>query len=465
MTGKLKVKSLGNGNYTIDDDEKTIAIVTCQGFIDWLIIEPGQPGKKITKLYKETHLSYTLGFKMELRTQGPRTLLRRLTYEVAPDGSDVRLHASCESPDRKFASTTDARLYLGGDGRYRWDMETSIQNLSDKPFDGTGIEYNNVYPSRAGLCMLNAPTKEYNATLMTDRNGAVWSFPHQHTLHYSAKINQLEFAEGSVAGFAGEPGGNPSVIVTRATHRPSWAICDMYFDLHCCCWLDAPLAPGEAVRTAYTVRYLTPAESLEMDARATPIPITAEDWIVHECPRIELGMNRFNSRCEIDKLDDSSCFRPRPPKLVWDREVGHVSRGSLRVSNDVAEETIWTAEPPTNIPPATNLGITGRIKTENVTGKGALIRVRYFAFTWHPEPHVEYFRDLESPPITGTTDGWIQVTVPSLRVEPEELDYLVSLHVVLDGSGVAWFTDVDVDLVESLVLDPLVNATKPLTTV
>ena len=117
------------------------------------------------------------------------------------------------------------------------------------------------------------------------------------------------------------------------------------------------------------------------------------------------------------------------------------------------------------IPPGTNLGITGMVKTEGVAGKGVYLRVRYFTFDWHPQPHVEWVRDLESAPVAGTTDGWAQVTVPSLRVEDTELDYLISLEVVLEGQGIAWITDVDIDLVTSLTLDPVLNMTRPLVSV
>ena len=48
--------------------------------------------------------------------------------------------------------------------------------------------------------------------------------------------------------------------------------------------------------------------------------------------------------------------------------------------------------------------------------------------------------------MTGTTPGWVKVTVPELHVPEEHFDYLVRIDVVLDGKGKAWLTDVDVDL-------------------
>ena len=439
--------------------------MTSQGYVDWLIYEPDQPGVLITKLYKETHLSYTLGLKFELRTQTPATELQRLTYEIAPDGSEVHLHGVCETVDGQFGSSTDARLFLGTDGRYRWDVETTIDNRSRETKDLPAIEYNNVYPGKAGRCMLFAPTKEYSATIVTDSHGEAWTFPHQHMMGYGNKLAALNFAVGSIGGFAGEPDGNPSVEVTKASHEPQWAICDMYYDLHCCGRLSSPLEPGGMIRYSYTIRYLSPTESADLDARAKPIPVTTEDWQAHDYPRIELGMNRFSQRCEIDRMDDCSGFRPRAPHKIWDREVGHVSRGSLRITADKPGVIVWSAEPPTQIPAGTTLGITGMVKTQGVVGKGAYIRVRYHTFDWHPQPHVDWLRDLESASITGTHNDWLQVTVPSLRVEDTEIDYLVVVEVILDGEGVACFTDVDVDLVTSVTLDPVLNLTKPLVSV
>ena len=48
--------------------------------------------------------------------------------------------------------------------------------------------------------------------------------------------------------------------------------------------------------------------------------------------------------------------------------------------------------------------------------------------------------------MTGTTDDWVQVATPELTVPKEHFDYLVWIDVVLDGKGIGWLTDVDVNL-------------------
>ncbi len=354
-----------------------------------------------------------------------------------------------ESPDGQFASTTTA--VLSADSimeNYQWDLETHITCTAAEPVELAGVEYNNVYPARTGRCMLFAPYKEYNCTLLTDKDGMVWRCPHQHSMHYGYKMPQLHFAAGSIGGFFGEPApkGCPVVVVKESTLEPFWGICDMFYDLHCQALVDGPVQPGASWLFKYQVKYLHQLESDHLLTQSRPFTVTEEDWRRFDYPRLELGMNDFATGVYIDRPDDASCFRPRPPKQVWDREVGHRAKGSLRLTNSMPEENAWGMEPPSQIPSETRLNITAMVKTEGVEGKGAFLRVRYHTYVWHPTPHVEYPITLESVPVNGTTDGWVKVTVPELTVPEEQFDYLIGFEVVLDGKGVAWVTDVDIDL-------------------
>jgi hypothetical protein len=135
-------------------------------------------------------------------------------------------------------------------------MHTAITNQADKPIEIPNLEYNNVYPGKAGRCMMFAPTKEYSCTLMVDRDGVVWKYPHQHVMHYRHKIAQHTFAPGSLSGFFGEETGNPVVVCHRGSTAPDWAICDMYYDLHCCGRPERAMQPGETWDFDYTIKYL-----------------------------------------------------------------------------------------------------------------------------------------------------------------------------------------------------------------
>jgi hypothetical protein len=269
-------------------------------------------------------------------------------------------------------------------------------------------------------------------------------------MHYGRKTSALQFAPGTLAGFFDEPGGNPVVVVNSASIAPDWGICDMYYDLHSGGRVPQPLQPGGQVEFNYTIKYLNAAESAALFARAKPIAVTDADRARHAYPRVELGLNHFDRAVHLDCLDDASGFRPAPPKKVWDRENGCARKGSLRITNALSEETVWGIEPPSQIPAETTLSIRAKARTQDVHGRGFFVRVKYFTFEWHPTPHVIYAQTLETTPLTGTTDGWVSIQIPELRVPREHFDYLVSIEVVLDGSGVGWVTDMDVDLQPSL---------------
>jgi len=451
-TPQFEFVSIGNDCYLINDGPRTVAIVTSQGFIDWLLSSPMQEGPLLTSIRKETHLSYTLGFKMQLNVlhidpvASGGTKLKRVEHRIEPDG-DLVLTADCASSDGLFTSRTVARL--GTDplrSRYQWQFDTVLRYGGAEPVELTGIEFNNVYPSFAGRCMLFEPQKQFQSTLMVDSQGTAWRFPHQHTLHYSPTIDRLHFATGTVAGFFNEAAGNPVVIVEEGTFEPTWAICDMYYDLHCIAKVGRAVEPGEEMRYAYQVKYLGRVESEKLMADARQVEVPSETHERYQYPRLELGINHFDEKANTDRPDDASCFRTDPPLKVWDRETGHRGRGSLRITNERETTTVWSAEPPSLIPPETTLRIRGMVKTQGVEGRGVFVRVRYHTFVWHPEPHVDWVTELESKPVAGTSPGWVKFEVPELHVPGDDFDFLVWIDVILEGSGVAWVTDVDIDL-------------------
>ena len=121
-----------------------------------------------------------------------------------------------------------ARAMFGGYGLYFHDTLSQehfmFALVADEPVEVPWIEYNNVYPFGTGRCMLFAPDKRFDRTLMVDKHRVVWHFPHQHCMHYSAKIRQLHFADGTLAGFF-EEDFNPVVMVEESSLPPDWAIC------------------------------------------------------------------------------------------------------------------------------------------------------------------------------------------------------------------------------------------------
>jgi hypothetical protein len=454
MNIEFDVIHLGENCYVVNDRGRTVATISSQGYIDWLLRSPMQEGPLVKSIRKETHMCYTRGLKILLVTPTPKTRLCELSYDVEKEGTCVALRGRGRSEEDRFESETVARLSVSSDGaRYEWDLRTRLtcisatsQHCKRNPQSEDWIEFNNVYPGEAGKCMAFASRKEYECTLMRDRDGVVWRFPHQHQLHYRAKIQELNFSAGTVAGFFGEETGSPVVIIEESSLEPDWAICDMYYDLHCGARPEGPLEPGESVDFRYRIKYLGGDESADLLSVARDIPISEEDRRAHNYPRLDLGFNDFTSSVNVDRPDEGNAFKTNPPQLVWDRQQGHSAKGSLRITNTVSEETVWPSMPPNQMPPGHELNISGMMKTKGVSGKGAFIRLRYHVFQWHPEPHIEWVETLESPPVDGTTNGWVPVQVPPLDIKEEHFDYLVWIDFVLDGEGKAWLTDMDLDL-------------------
>ena len=80
---QLSVGSLGDGKYLINQPSGTVALLSSQGYIDWLLQTPEQPGRLYTEIVKETHLSYTLGLKL-LQTTPAEDAFRPIADGACP---------------------------------------------------------------------------------------------------------------------------------------------------------------------------------------------------------------------------------------------------------------------------------------------------------------------------------------------------------------------------------------------
>ena len=245
--------------------------------------------------------------------------------------------------------------------------------------------------------------------------------------------------------FSKQQAMNPVVIVDETPLEPDWAICDMFFDLHCGARPPETVAPGTEYTWRYRIVYMDAAESAPYVEKARWIPLTAEDYRRYHYPCLSLGRNDFSEHVRIDEADDSSGFRPDPPLRVWDRQAGPEGKGALRIAHDLPRETVWTAEPPSLIPASRKLMFRALARTLDVSGKGFFLRVRVSRWVWYPEPHAEYREKVQTVPLTGTTD-WVPVETPVLTFEEDDPDACVWIELVLDGSGTGWLTDLDVNM-------------------
>jgi len=275
------------GGYAINDRGHTVALVTQGDYVDWLLLSPLQDGPLIDTIHKDTHLSYTLGYKFVLhcpyiRCSGEEsrkgTEMTRFDYRIEEGGKRLVLIGEAAKPDGPFVSRTEAALYVTEDGgRYEWKLRTTVTNTSDHAKQIELLEYNNVYPALAYRGILHGDKKEFDCTLMQDKDGTVWEFPHQHSLHYGKKIDTLQFGTQSWAGFFGSSNSCPVVIVKSSDVPLQWGICDMYYDLHCNIATPHTFEPGGRVSLQYLVKYLSPAEAREWAKNARKIPINEAD--------------------------------------------------------------------------------------------------------------------------------------------------------------------------------------------
>ena len=447
---RFELVSLPGHRYTINDRGRTVAIISFEGAIDWLLKSPQDSGPLITEIVKDQHLAYTQGFRLCLvppSVGGDGKQMETLTHRLEEGGSRLVLTLDSKGHDGTMTGKVTATLCTNQSGsNYEWHMHSQITNVCGKDLDLTRLEFDNVYPGQAGRGYLCERTKEYRWTLLKDRDGTVWRFPHQHVLHYCRKLADLQYANGSWAGFFGEPDGSPVVVVDDCDEEPFWDMCQMYYDVHCRCRLHAPFEAGQTINYVHRVAYLSNAESQKLIALSKPIPVTDEDWRDNDHPRLGLGLNSFDRVADIAGEDQGSAFRTEPPVMVWDREVGCRTKGSLRITNDKPVMTPWGGLPPTVMPGNCILRVRAKIKTRDVVGKGAYVRLLPYDWAFEPHPHEECLPPLCSIPVNGTTDGWVEVQVPALTRTKQQPDTCLWVHFILDGQGTAWLTDLDIDL-------------------
>jgi len=428
-------------SHVLSIGNSTVALITPQGYVDWVQPGPAFESAKITEIRKETHLCHVLGTKFNLHFCHLTEEMDAFDFQVTADSAIIT--AESHSPDGLFRAKHIAEITLNSEtGLYEWVVTASLVLCSEKPVSVPWLEYTNVYPTAAGRCMLYEPEKKFRHILMNDSDGTVWDFPHQHTLHYRKKIEKLTFNQGGFAGFFCES-LNPCVTVEQSTFMPDWAICDMYYDLHCGLRPDKDLDSRSEISVRSRIHYMNRERGEALVRESKQIPITEEDYAAHEFPGISLGENAFINAVNIAGYDDASCFRQMPPVLVWDKKTGPRNSGSLRISNESDTKTVWQTSPPSQIPNNKTLTISCLIKTDGIEGKGMFLRVRYHTFCWQPVPGFEWKKVLETDAVSGTED-WTKVTLPELYVPEEDFDFLLWIDVVLDGKGIGWMSDIDI---------------------
>ena len=439
----FSVRDLNLGCRAIDAGGKTVAFVTPQGYVDWLLRSPQEPGERLAAIDKETHLGNVRGLKFNLHLPGFCDQMTGVRVEVPESGDRVVVVGQSVSADGRLRGECRAELGIdAATGRYAWQMETKLACAGSEPVALPSLEYNNVLPARVGGRFLWARQKAFDRTLVSDRDGAVWEFPHQHLMHYGPKIDALHGAAGGWAGFFGEE-FNPVVSVEASTGEPAWAICDAYYDLHCLIRQTQPLAPGAEWACRYRIHWLDAAQAKPLQEKARRVTVTDEDRKLHRGARLALGLNDFRGPARIAAPDEASAFIPDGKSRFWETSGGPAGNGLLKLVSAQAGETVWTAMD-SQIPPGSRLKIRGLMR---MTGKGKLFfRLRPLVFHWQPQPRLEWLPVVASQPLGDTAGKWVEFTLPDFVRTPQERDTEIKFELVLDGCGTGELAGLTVEL-------------------
>ncbi len=454
MTFSTRLINLGCS--TIDDaNGKTVAIVTPQGWVDWLLREPGQPGEHLASIDKETHLGNVRGMKFNLHVQNPQTHLNRSAdIQIAGQGQTVRVSAQSTSANGAIRADYCAELSVSpATGRYEWSLVSRLENASAAPLAFAWMEYNNILPADTGGRFLCARRKKFDRCLIEDANHVIWEFPHQHVLDYwligrpgQKKIpNLLPGAVGNWGGFFGEA-FNPIVSVDACDGEPCWGICDAYYDFHCCTRFTAPLQPGGVWNWRYRIHWLDAAQSKPLQDRARRIQVSEVDWQARSGARLGLGFNDFRKSVQLDGVDEGSAFIPDGRERFWEKSGGPDDNGVVRMVSQQAGELIWKAAVigPTQMPPASCLRIRGKMRVEGAAR--LFLRLRPHIFEWQPQPHVDWLPVVCSEPVSDTAGRWVEFQVPEYARTALERDTELGIELVLDGPGTGSVSGLDVML-------------------
>jgi len=436
----------------------TVALVTRQGWVDWLLREPGQPGERVTAIDKETHLGNVRGLKFNLVIQHPFTVaLEPPQVTLAEDGCKVVLFCRSAPADRSFLGEHRAELVLSTKtGRYEWHHHTRLERTASEPLRIFYIEYNNILPANTGGRFLCERTKKFDRCLLQDRDGVIWEFPHQHVLDswLIGRPGQERLpmpqrgGPGCWGGFFGEA-FNPIVTLDTSDGEPCWGVCDAYYDFHCCTRQPDPLPPGKSWNWRYRIHYLSAAEAKPLLANVRRLPVSEADWKARGGARFGLGFNDFRGPARLDGFDEASAFIPDGRNLFWNRSGGPDGNGVVKMVATGPGELIWQAavRNPTQMPAASRLRIRGKMRVE---GAGRMFfRLRPHIFDWRPQPRVDWLPVVCSRPLGDTGGGWVDFEVPAFERTVAQVDTELEIELVFEGAGTGCMSSLDV------ILEPL----------
>ncbi len=433
----LTAESCTGGFWCIRAGGACVAVIGPHGMVDWLTDDPYKAPPE-EPIWKEAHLGFVRGVKFELVMATPFTEVASL--DVSEDQGRIVVEVRSQSADQRFIAQHRAVLARASDGRLQWTIDARFASSGlTQPAPVAELEYGNVYPARCGNGWLQTADKRFSETLIAGTDGTLWSFPHQHALHYGHVLREFDLAtaRGAFAAFSG-PDDEALLIETLATNVPlTWAICDMFYDLHCL--ISAPAHIGaDPVHVRTCLRWAAKSEAASLRARAKLVTISAELEARHRTPRIALGRNRFIKAAGVSSPDDAAAFRPDGSARVWLPQGGPDGGGSLQLRGDGAP-IVWQMAPDSIAAAATRIHAGFRAR---VDGEATLrLRLRTFAWDWAGQSCHRSGLEVASAPLRA--GDWCNVELPTLDIHPDRRDETVVVEWLLEGAGSATIISLD----------------------
>jgi hypothetical protein len=273
---------------------------------------------------------------------------------------------------------------------------------------------------------------------------AAWQMPLNHQA--TGIPCPRSFREGGLFVLAGDRGNCPAFeFVGDTAARTSVGVCNWGYDIHLRgnYQRDQLYAP---ICERFRVRRCTDDKVGELFAAAAPIP--AVDYRgFRELPRYE-RTSSFEKPLKLDQPAgalDPWPWLPDGDGTEWCRDFGRSDDASLKISRSALGVSEWSMEREgegawtQRWRQDTGFRVSVWVRTEAVQGRGASLGLRWVIYN-HPERY-----PLVRSERIGGSSGWTQLSAEIRGPAPPEAS-AVCLVLRLDGSGTAWFDDLEVTL-------------------
>ena len=386
------------------------------------------------------------------------------------DPSCYQLFVRSHNQGKTVSSTTQLELtYDNSLNSYVYDVRTAMNIQVGKEWlvePQGGIEFANIWLKDSvgpAIPYSESRPQRWSFVLYNDPNGNIIRLPLNHL---DAPLLGHILFNGSKGwlGFFNYSGGNPVLEMDSPTALATRAeVCAWGYDIHLIrrtppqsFWKDhfwedgeslkqAKLHSGQEIATHYRLYSISGDESEDLLKKSIQPAISRK--IIEDLarPAFRFPDNTFQDGVWPHLPDSSWFWSPSHPEgLTWNRNDGHLDNASLCIKNDLPRIAWWQTQIGPDFwsgpLPAKPFTISGWIRTDNASGKGAALSFRYSNY------QIEMGQRIPFPEFKSTfisrTNNW---TYCKLQVsEPPDGATRAYLSLILDGLGKAWFDEISI---------------------